>query len=318
MFSLCYSSYPHLLLPPSKQLRPSFPPMPPQGLVSEQDLAHLRYDELVRAGVTAVSARKAMARLQHSLEYGMAPAPSHPPSSLRSSSRHHHHSHHNSHSGGGGGGSVRAEDDVGAPCSPPPPPTSHHQPSYAISTSLRSCGGAIRNYYWENDERASREEERDYNDGGGDGQNRSGHLQRNSRAPSLRWADAITPGAATSSSSSSGGGGFHSDGRSNHDHSTVAVLEARLLSAEALSAERHAALAGQLELLARHSVEAAKREAVLTKQVQQLTETLSKHLIVALPPGSLSTAAAAAASSSDSEDNSSGIAQRPSSQAELI
>ena len=287
--------------------------------MSEHDLTHLRYDELVRAGVTAVSARKAMARLQHSLDYGMPP-PSQSPSSLRSSSRHHHHSHHNSHSGGGGGSS-RAEDDVGAPCSPPPPPNSHQSSIYANNSSLRSGGGGSGggNYYWENDERASRAEERGHNDDDADGQNHSGHLQRNSPAPSLRWADAITPGAAISSSSSSDGGAHHSDARSSHDHSIVAALEARLLSAEALSAERHAALAGQLELLARHFVEAAKREAVLTKQVQQLTEALSKHLVVApLPPGSLSTAAAAAASSSDSEDNSCSVAQGPSSQADLI
>jgi|AntAceMinimDraft_11_1070367.scaffolds.fasta_scaffold425776_1 hypothetical protein len=104
-----------------------------------------------------------------------------------------------------------------------------------------------------------------------------------------------------------------------HDHCAIAALEARLLSAEALSAERHAALAGQLELLARHSVEAAKREAGLTKQVQQLTEALSRQLVVAPPLSSfLSPAAATAAVSSNESEDSSSVAPGPSSQAEVI
>jgi hypothetical protein len=57
---------------------------------------------------------------------------------------------------------------------------------------------------------------------------------------------------------------------------SVAALEARLWSAEALAAERHAAVAGQLELLARHSLEAARRETALAAQVQQLTEALAR------------------------------------------
>ena len=273
------------------------------GLNSEEDLVHLRYDELVRAGVTAVNARKAMGQLQalrassdgqryapHGLVGHRRAAPAEARQHILGGA---------AGGGGGGGGDCGGSNDHSSDdwyvneddyyCSGigsggdsavrdnrqrngssfvPPLPSSSSPPSSSSSSSSSSSAPPPM---------PPRQEHRNL---------------RRSYGANSDCGGAVSPTATSTEGEASGGQRISSTGQCPYDGcsysggncaNTIASLEERLLGAVTAAAERDAALRESVAFLARAlttavqmATKSEERVARLAEQVEALTANISK------------------------------------------